>query len=338
MEGSIGKKAQQLNLGALLVIGVIALLLFKPGILGGGTQTTQPPTQTPPSSGGSLGTVEVVGKCGQAVTFTVDMIERYTESTSMSAQNATIVVNGGAPSIKAHGGTLTLAEGDKVIMYYAIDPAQTTYATSKAEGIIPNCKPAVKSSEAIFSPVDSHKIYRTSTAPTTSVVNLKDYTSNPGTALAIAAGGRETERVTLTWAYKEGYGNADGSVLACRFTDSQIDQESTIAELDGVRLGSAKYTPTNTRFSLSATNQSTKYWQVPAIDGFTKGSSILDLIIAGDSNSQPTGATNFSCEVKDTDYYQHNDGSFKIDVEDRDDNSEIGRSAANEIAFNVLLS
>lgn len=333
------KRGAQMNILGIILVIVLAVAILNPSVVQNFLGKKQATAEVKEPSGATLGTVEVVGKCGQAVTLTNDMIARYTESTSMTAQNATIVVNGGAPSTKSHGGTLTVAEGDKVEIYYALDPAQTSYGAAKAVGVIPNCKPAVKTSDnTIFSPVDAHKVYATSSTVSVGKTNLKDYSVNPTSALAIAAGGRETVRVTLTWPYKEGYGTVDGSTLACRFTDANIDQENTVAVLDGNNLGSAKYTPSNTIFALSAVNQSAKYWAFPAIDGYTKTSSILDLIIAGDSNQQPVGETNFSCAIKDTDYYQHNDGSFKIGVEDADDNSEIGRSTTNEVAFNILLS
>lgn len=340
MEGSIGKKAQQLSGGAIILLLIVAILVFKPGILGGGTQTTQPTAQPPPSSGGSLGTVEVVGKCGQPVTFTVDLVEKYAESTSMSSQNATVVVNGEERAVRSDGGTLTLAEGDNVDIYYALDPAGSAYQASKASGVLPNCKPSVTSSDnTIFDPDNAYKLYDVQTQPTITTINLENYETlnGVGTNLSIGAGATKTARNTITWTFEEGYGTLDGSTLACRFTDSQIDQSATSAVLDGRQLDVAKYVPSNTRFSLSAANQSSKFWSFPAIDGKTQSSSTLDLKIKGDDTNQPTTATNFSCEVKDADYYKTDGGQYMIDVEDRDDNSEVGRAASAELSFNIPL-
>ena len=64
----------------------------------------------------------------------------------------------------------------------------------------------------------------------------------------------------------------------------------------------------------------------------------LSIGIKGDDTNQPTATTNFSCSTFGTDYYEADDGSIKIDVEDRDDNTKIGRTAANEFSFEVLLS
>lgn len=342
MEGYIGKKAQQFQGFGLIVLIVLGILIFKPGILGGGTQTTQPPLNNqPPASSGSLGTVEVVGKCGQPVTFTVDLVEKYAESTSMSAQNATIVVNGEERAVRSDGGTLTLAEGDSVDIYYALDPAGSAYQASKASGVIPNCKPSVTSSDnSIFDPDGAYKLYDVQTQPTITTINLENYETLTGVGpnLSISAGATKTARNTITWTFEEGYGTLDGSTLACRFTDSQIDQAATSAVLDGKQLDVAKYVPSNTRFSLSAANQSSKFWSFPAIDGKAQSSSTLDVKIKGDDTSQPTSATNFSCEVKDADYYKTDGGQYMIDVEDRDDNSEVGRAASVELSFNIALS
>lgn len=334
-------KAAKMSTGAWVLIVVIGALFLNAngtinlgGLLGsaGG------------SGSGTTTTVTTSGiPCTQSTTLTVNMVERYAESTSMSGQNATVFVNGVNKGVVANGGTMTVSDGNKVTVYFAADPAATTYAAAKSEGTISGCPASVSTGdEATFKDTilgaPAYKLYDISTAPTASVTNLKDYTSNPSTALAIGAGGKETARVSVTWASKEGYGIADGSTLACRFTDSQIDQGATEAVLDGQTLGSAKYIPSATSFALSATNQSVKYWAIPAIDGKVKTSSTLDMIIAGDSNSQPTAATNFSCSLKDSDWFQTNDGTFNVGTEDSDDQAEVGKPASAELSFNIALS
>jgi len=332
-----GKRAQQVKGGVIILLAVLGILAFKPEVFSGilGKQAATDSGQGTTGSGGSLGTVEVVGKCGQSVTLTSDMVERYSESTSMSTQNVTIVVNGAEISTRADGGTETVKEGDVVELYYSLDPAGNTYAASYAKGTIPNCAPAVKTSDnSIFSPVDAWKLYRQSTQPTVTILN-DDSTTQP-TAQALGVG--QTRHMTMKFypAYEQGYGTADGSTLACRFTDSQIDQAGTTISLDGAPLADAKYVPSQTIFSVTATNQSTKYWHVPAIDGKAKTIMEFDLGLKGDDTNEPVAATNFSCVFLDTDYYKTDSGQYKIDVEDRDDNTGIGR--ATDFGVNILLS
>jgi len=340
MEKLLQSKSGKMSGSAWLLIGVLVLavlnangtinlgsLLGSAGGAGSGTTTTVTTTGIP---------------CTQSTTLTVNMVERYAESTSMTGQNATVFVNGVNKGVISSAGTLTVSDGDKVTVYYAADPAATGYASAKSEGTVSGCPASVSTGdESTFKDQvlgqPAYKLFDISTAPTASIVN-KDYTANPGTATAISAGATEPVRVLISWASKEGYGTADGSVLACRFTDSQIDQGLTTASMDGVALSAGKYTPSATRFALSATNQSTKTWAIPAIDGKVKTSSELLFGIAGDSNSQPTAATNFSCEIKDTDWFQNNDGAFSIGIEDSDDQAEVGRPATAELSFNVALS
>lgn len=334
-------KSAKMTGGAWLLVIVIGALFLNAngtinlgGLLGSATG----------SGSGTTTTVTTTGiPCTQSTTLTVNMVERYSESTSMSGQNATVFVNGVNKGVIASAGTMTVSDGDKVTVYYAADPAATGYAAAKSEGTISGCPASVSTGDDKTFPdqvlgASAYKLYDITNAPTASLVNLRDYTANPGTALSITAGGKETLRTTITWASKEGYGVADGSTLACRFTDSQIDQGETQAVLDGVTLGSAKYIPSATSFALSATNQSVKYWAVPAIDGKVKTSSVLDIVIAGDSNSQPTAATNFSCSLKDSDYFQDNNGNFAIGVEDSDDQAEVGKPASAELSINALLA
>ena len=342
MEGFIGSKAQQkLSGGAIVLIVVIALLAFKPDILGnlfsGGSQPTPTPLPPQPQTGGSLGTVEVVGKCGQSVTLTADMVEKYAESTSMSAQNVTIIVNGAESGTRSDGGTLTVKEGDKIILYYAADPAGNTYMASRAEGIIPNCAPAVLTSDnSVFSPVGAWKLFRQSTQPTVTIIN-DDSTTQP-TAQAIGTGATRHLTVKLYPAFEQGYGHPQGgNTLSCRFTDSQIDQAGTVISLSGTgTLPDATYVPSSTIFALSATNQSTKNWKVPFLDGKVNTVAEFDFGIKGDDTNDPVAATNFSCVLHDVDYYKNDAGDYLLDVEDRDDNTNIGR--ATDFPINIVLS
>lgn len=339
MEGFIGKKAQQkLSGGAIVLLIVVGILVFKPSILSGlgGAQATQP-ADTGVATGGSLGTVEVVGKCGQSVTLTADMVEKYAEATSMSGQNVTILVNGAEVGTRSDGGTVTVKEGDKITLFYAVDPAGTGYMASKAEGVIPNCAPAVLTSDNdVFNPDDAYKLYDISTQPSVTIIN-DDQTTNPGTAQAIGQGATRHVTVKLYPAFEQGYGHPEGgNTLSCRFTDSQIDQAGTTVSLGGKSLPAATYVPSSTVFSVSATNQSTKYWAVPFLDGKVNTVSEFDFGIKGDDTNEPTATTNFSCILHDVDYYKNDAGMYLLDVEDRDDNTNIGR--ATDFPILVLLS
>lgn len=337
MEGFKGKKAQQISGMGLILLIALGILLFKPSILGGGTQSTQTPIPTQTQTGSSLGTVEVVGKCGQSVTLTADMVEKYAESTSMSAQNVTILVNGAETGTRSDGGTVTVKEGDKITLFYAVDPAGTGYMASKAEGTIPNCAPAVLTSDnSVFDPDDAHKLYDTSTQPTVTIIN-DDQTTNPGTAQAIGTGATRHVTVKLYPAFEQGYGHpSGGNTLSCRFTDSQIDQAGTTISLGGKALPEATYVPSSTVFATSATNQSTKHWAVSFLDGKVNTVAEFDFGIKGDDTNEPTATTNFSCSLLDVDYYKSDAGEYKLDVEDRDDNTNIGR--ATDFPILVLLS
>jgi hypothetical protein len=297
------------------------------------------------SSGGtgggtSGGTTNVVVSqpdkaCG-STTMTVDFTQKYSESTDMTAQNATVYINGNRKGTYSEGGTFTAQGGDTLNVYYALDTAQTTYYAAHATGKIPctgqtaafttsNILSAGSLTGALQSPPD--KLYVSSTAATVSVYNKKSMAAVTNTAeLSIAAGATETARVFLDWKYEEGYGVADGNTLACKFTDLNIDQAGLIVSLDGAVLPTAKYVPSMTRFALDYSNETAKYWALPAIDGKVTTSSTLDFQIKGDDTNEPTSATNFTCEVLDTDLFQTDSGAVKVGIEDEDDNSNVGRS------------
>ena len=282
--------------------------------------------------------------CG-STTMTVDFVKKYAEATDLTAQNATVYINGGRKGLYSEGGTFTAQGGDTLNTYNALDPAQTTYYASHATGVVP----CTGQTAAFMTSADFMKkgalsgiagaaeVYAGSTNPSFSVINLKDYTSNPGTALALGAGAKETARVAITWTSKEAVGPADGNTLACRFTDSQIDQANVVTTLDGTPLVSpAKYNPSSSIFAVGAVNQTIKTWSMPAIDGSVRPSSTLDLLIAADANNNPPADTNVSCEIIDTDLFELDAGGVGVGVEDPDSNANVGRSS-NSI-FHVLLS
>jgi len=342
-------KSAKANFGELFALGAVLLAvvllapaatqwgnnLFATGDVVGGTGA---PTQK----------IEVVTEkaCG-STTMTVDFIKKYSSSTSMTAQNATIYTDGEFQTV-SEGSTFTAQGGSVLNVYNALDPAQTTYYASHATGTIPctgqtarfatSDKTFMKAGSlagALQDPVS--ELFTSSTAPTApTVYNKKTLVALSTTALAIGVGGTETARAYLDWTNEEGYGVADGNTLACRFTDSEIDQSETNAILDGQPLGVAKYIPSMTKFPLSAANQSAKYWAFPAIDGKKTPTSTLDITINGDDTNQPTAAGNFSCEIIDTDLFVTDNGKVAIGVEDSDDNSNVGRST--EYLINIPMS
>lgn len=314
--------------------------------------------QAPPGVEAEPTVVEVIstGTCDDSVTLTVDFAEKYAESTDVTAQNATIFVRsksstddlGTRRGVFSEGSTLTVSQGDFINIFPALENTQTTYLASHIVGQIPcdtraiaTSDPAFKKGSMMKSGVvkegEQAKVYRSSTASTVVAYNEDTNANLETTALAIGTGGRETAKVVIKWAYEQGYGIADGNTLACRFTDQDIDQAETTASLGGTMLTSpAKYQPSNTRFALSAANQSAKYWDFPAIDGRVTSSSTLILSIKGDATNQPTVGTNFSCEISDTDLFETDLGKVAIGVEDSDDNSNVGRST--EVLINIPVS
>lgn len=283
--------------------------------------------------------------CG-STTMTMDFTEKYSASTDMTAQNGTVYINGNEKGVFSEGGTFTAQGGDELNVYYALNDLGNSYYASHASGEI-ECTGQTAAfgtaailgkgslSGALQTPAD--QLYASSTALSAATVyNKKTLVDLSTTALAISAGGTETARAYLDWTFEEGVGVADGNTLACRFTDSQIDQDQMIASLDGAALGTAKYIPSLTRFSLSAANQSAKYWAFPAIDGAVTASSTLDIAIKGDDDNQPDGSTNMSCEVLDTDLFKTDLGTVDVGIEDSDNQANVGRST--ELVINIPLS
>lgn len=302
------------------------------GGVGGGAGTTKVEISNPDKACGST-------------TLTMDFQDIYSASTDMSSYNGTVFIDGKKQGVVSEGSTFTANGGKELNVYYALEDAGNNYYASHASGKIPCTGQTasfltsdILSGGSLAGALQKdapEKLYRSQTASSISVYNKKSMASNPSTAISIGAGGTETARIYIDWSYEEGYGVVDGNTLACRFTDSQIDQSELIASLDGVALGTAKYVPSGTKFSVNAANESTKFWAFPAIDAKITTSSTLDLSIKGDDTNPPTETTNMSCEILDTDLFETDDGAIKIGVEDSDDNSNVGR--ATEQLINILL-
>ncbi len=328
-------------LNTVLVISVVVLVLSVTGLVNFSSLAGVADGE----AGVTVVRVEADKACG-ATTMTVDFVKKYAESTDLTAQNATVYINGGKKGIFSEGGTFTAQGGDELNVYAALDPAQTTYYASHAAGTIPcTGQTAAFLTSVSFMGAGSltgisnppNKVYESSTAATTKVFSDDDNVLLTTTALAIGVGATETAKIILKWQYEEGYGVADGNTLICRFTDSQIDQSQLVASLDGAALTTpATYVPTNTRFALSGANQSTKSWDFPAIDGKLKTSSTLRINIKADDTNQPTAATNVSCEIIDTDLFELDSGGVSVGVEDPDDNSNVGRST--EVVIDIPVS
>ena len=290
--------------------------------------------------------VDVGEKACGSTTMTVDFSEKYSVGTSMTAYNATVYLNGGIKGIFSEGGTFTAQGKDELNVYYALDPASNDYYASHASGEVPcTGQTAAFMTSAILGKgslagalqTPPEHIYKSQTAATVIVYNEETNAVLTSTALAIGAGGTETAKAVIKWDFEEGYGVADGNTLACRFTDSQIDQGELIASIGGVALTTpAKYVPSGTRFVLSAANESTKTWDFPAIDGKVTTSTSLLMRVKGDDNNQPTARTNVSCAIIDTDLFELDAGGVARGIEDSDDNSNVGRSS--EVLIHIPVS
>ena len=298
--------------------------------------------------------VETDKACG-STTMTVDFEVAHKSGTDVTAQNATVFLNGAKKGVFSEGGTFTVNGGDELRVYNALDPAQTDYLASHSEGKVP-CTGQTAAFVTSLTSYDGNdfmtvgsgsdlqavgKIYESNSAATTPTILNDDFTTQPATAQAISTGQTRHITVKLFPVFEEGYGVADGSTLACRMTDADVDQSAVSISMNGKVLGDAKYLPSQTNFGVSATNQTTRYWHIPAIDGAVTSVALLDIGVKADDNKDPEAAFNFSCATFGTDYYEADDGSVKIDVEDRDDDSKIGRTAANELGadtFNLVFS
>lgn len=340
-------KIAKANFGELFALGVVllAVVLLAPTATQWGNNlfaTGGGADGAPPIQEVKVVTEKACGSTTMAVNFDV----LNTAGVALTLQNASVFTDG-EKQVISEGSTFTAQGGQKLRVYPVFEPTGTSYLGGHYEGIIP-----CTGQTARFSTSDSFMVrasgssllndpgfvYEADSAAAAATIINDDFTANPGTAQSITAGQTKVITVRLFPVFKEGYGLAGGNTLACRFTDSQIDQSATTVSLNGINLGDAIYVPSSTRFAVSATNQSTKYWSFDPVDGKITNTLEFKFGIKGDDNSEPTAATNFSCNSFGTDYYEHNDGTVKIDVEDRDDNSKIGRTAANEFSINILLS
>lgn len=289
--------------------------------------------------------IESEKSCG-STTMTMDFVEKYNSGVDVTSQNGTVWINGAKKGVFSEGGTFTVQGGDDLTVVYALDDPGNTYYASQAVGKV-RCtgQTAAFLTSAILDkgPLagalqdPAEELYKSSTVATTSVFSDDDNVLLSSTALAIGAGATETAKIIIKWKFEEGYGVVDGNTLACRFTDSQIDQEQLVASIDGNALTSpAKYVPTNTRFPLSAGNESVKTWNFPAIDGKKMTSTTMKLNIKGDDTKEPTARTNLSCAILDTDVFELDAGGVAVGVEDSDDNTNVGRGT--EVLINLPLS
>lgn len=284
--------------------------------------------------------------CG-STTMTVDFRKKYAASTDMTSQNATVYINGDEKGVISEGSTFTAQGGDMLTVYYALDaPTTTTYYAEKVSGEIPcTGQTAAFMTSAILS--GDHEVYEADTGLSVTIMNT-DSTQNAGSAgstsgsnQSISTGQTKKIDIELSPTYEDGYGVADGSTLACQFNDTVWDQSEFVASLGGSVLGEAKYVPSSTRFPVVSTDFTTKYWAFPAIDGKTTTELDILLSVKADDTNQPVGegadshvmGANINCTLFDTDYYVTDDGEVKIDIEDRDDNSNIGSST--DFAFSI---
>ncbi len=284
--------------------------------------------------------------CG-STTMTVDFVKKHAESTDMTAENATIFINGARKEVTSEGSTFTAQGGDHLRVYNALDTGGATYLATHSEGDIPctGQTAAFLTSASFMSKAsgsdllsEPNKLYEADSVASAETIINDDFTSNPGTALSLGLGETKVITVRLKPVFEEGYGVADGNTIACRMTDTRIDQSKVTIQSGGSLLGAGRYIPSSSNFAVQNVTETIKYWHLPPIDGADTSAVELLIAIKGDETIQPTTTTNFSCDVFGTDYYESDDGQVLIDVENRDDNSKIGRTSANEFSFNIALS
>jgi len=321
----------------LLVVGFF-VFLYSSGSLqavtGGDAPVVQPTV------------IKVEGACGvDSTTLTVNLEKKYSQSTSMSAENSTIVVNGAEVSTKAHGSSQTVSPGNKVDIYNAL--YSNTYYTSKASGIVP-CEGAIytSTSNGWLSPKDAHKVIQmeAATASSTlfSVVNNDGTSTNfPGgtTAQAIAAGQTKKYTITLTPTFEDGIG-VDGNVYSCQYNTTAYDNENPLRLTSGGANLPSAANPSNTLWTSISTDHSKMSWALPTFDGGVVSEYKMELFTKADGNYNPNaGGGDVNCTLFDTDYFKTDSGEFKTGIEDSDDNSDVGlTSTATAHGTGLLVS
>jgi len=270
--------------------------------------------------------------CG-STTMTIHGVKKYAESTSVTAENATVYINGNRKGTFSQGGTFTAQGGDLLNVYYNLDKAGATYYASHQSGNIPCTGQTaafitsnILGNGGMAGPLQdpAYKFYQQDAGPSTTIINEDNTLNVLGTPQSVTAGQTRTVEVNLFPTFEDGYGVAGGSTLACQFTDSEWDQARSVVAMNGQVLGSAKYVPTTTVFPLEAVNRTTQMWHVPGIDG--KATSKIEFTIRakGDDTNEPTETSDWNCTLFDTDLYETDDGTVLVDIENRDDNTNIG--------------
>lgn len=274
--------------------------------------------------------VIVEGACGvDSTTLTVNLEKKYSQATDMSAENATIVINGAEVATKSDGSSVTVSPGNKLDIYHAF--VSSTYYTSKASGTIP-CEGAIytSTSNGWLKPADSYKVIQMEAntgSSLFSVVNNDGTTTNfPGgtTAQAIAAGQTKKYTITFTPTFEDGFG-VDGNVFSCQYNTTAYDNENPLRlTASGANLPSAA-NPSNTLWTALTTDHSKMSWALPSFDGGVISEYKMELFTKADGNYNPNaGGGNVTCQMFDTDYFKTDSGEFKTGIEDSDDNSDVG--------------
>lgn len=349
--GILKNKKAATDTATWILIIIVALIAYQSGAFstfGVGADGGVAPTQK----------VEVITDkaCG-STTMTMDFSKKYSQSTSMTAQNGTVYINGMEKGVTSEGSTFTAQGGNGLNIYYALDPAQTTYYASHASGKIPctgqtaafltsqaeyDGKPFMQKGSLAGALQDPpHEVYATDTALSVTILNADNVLNTFGggsTDQAITTGQTRNLKVDLFATFEKGYGVADGNTLACQFNDTAWDQSQCEVSLNGKILPNAKYVPSTTRFPLTDTSRTTKMWALPAIDGAKTSELNLRFNVKADDTNQPSNGNgaDWNCTVFDTDLYQTDSGNVAVDVEDRDDNSNIGTTS--DFAFALGFS
>lgn len=348
-------KSAKANFGELFALGAVLLivLLLAPAATQWGNNLFATGGGGGADGASPIQKVEVVTEkaCG-STTMTMDFQEKYAASTDVTAQNGTVYINGAKKGLTSEGSTFTAQGKDKLNVYYALDPAQTTFYAAHASGEVPcTGQTAAFMTSAILgkgelggeiqTPIN--EIYRADTGMSTTVINDDNSINSEGTAGAnqsVTAGQTVSVEVRLFPTFERGYGVAKGNALWCQMNDTAWDQAKSEVSLNGAILPAAEFEPTNTIFPSVNTAFTKKGWKVPPIDG--KVSSRLNFVftVKGDDTSEPQHGTGgdggagarWNCTMFDTDLYETDDGKVKAGVEDLDGNTNIG---VTDFAFGI---
>lgn len=355
------KKGRTDSIIAFALIGLLAFMAFSAN-KGTAPQaaSNDGAANTAAANTAAANTVKIVGApCTQATTLTSSIVRRYTE-VAQTAQNVTILQNNVLKGTIAHASTTTVqsgVNGDTLELFPGLE--STTFYPRHFKGVITTCTGSATTGDAqYFTEVDDetvggpkikydgigangvanikfapspNKLVQIDTAPTITVENLGQASQNTGRAgqnLTIGAGGSASVRVKYSVTINTGYG-VNGNILACQYPSAVYDATNPIVvTMDGANLDESSVKPSLIQYELIAGNNTIKAFKFPGMDGTKRGDYEFTAKATAATNNNPSGILDrINCTLADVSIYQREkDGAYVLDIEDRDQNTDLGGS------------